>query len=402
MELMGDLAEGHAGISDAQPAGPPVPAPALEVPLVSAANNHIERLQFTGLAGEYWRLWALNLVLNVFSLGLYSPWAKLHKMRWFARRTFLLGDSFDYQARPWRMLIGRLLALALLLAYGHAFDFSLVAGLLLYMGLLVIGPLMFASGQRFRLRASRWRGLAFDFKVSARRCYGVCLPFLLAWLVPVGLVQQSSKPDQWWFLVLLPWLLLPWAHARLKALQHQNSEFLGRRFEFDSVTGAFYGNYLLGILFLMLAGTVVALVSMGLGKLFAGGVPGRWAVMAYGIATMLLVYMLSWPMFAARQQKSVWERTRWGQVQFHCDIGAWQAMALVLKHGPLVLLSLGLWWPVAAVAWARLRVQAISLEADQSLEDLLAQMQSTAAPESSHLAASADAAVDLYDLDLGW
>lgn len=379
---------------------PPVNAsPGLEVARGSASLAH---LQFTGGAAEYWRIWIVHLTLNVLTLGLYSPWAKLRKMRWFARHTLLLGDAFDYQADPWRLLRGRVLALLLLLGYGHLFEFSLTAGLVFYALVLALGPLMFASAQRFKLRASSWRGMRFDFHAGTRQSYAVVLPFQALWMAPAVAVQFTEFSGWWWALGALPFLLLPWAHARFKTFQHSEASFLGLRFQCDPITERVYSNYLLGLGLVLLTGIVVAVTGALLAPMFEGRADDKGGHIVLGsMLGMLCFYLLVWPMFAARMQRVAWENTCWANVQFRCELDARRACGLLLRHGPLVLLSLGLWWPVAAVAWARLRVEAISLSCQGDLEAML----NAARPAGLQLAAgaaSADAAAELFDLDLGW
>ena len=69
-------------------------------------------LQFTGSAGEYFRIWIVNLCLNVVTLGLYSPWAKVRRKRYFYGSTLLEGSAFEYTGNPVAILKGRLLVLA--------------------------------------------------------------------------------------------------------------------------------------------------------------------------------------------------------------------------------------------------------------------------------------------------
>ena len=120
------------------------------------------------------------------------------------------------------------------------------------------------------------------------------------------------------------------------------------------------------------------------------------------VLVALVFYMLTWPLFAARQQKLVWDNTRWGDVRFVCDIRTKDALRLVIRHGPLVLLSAGLWWPVAAVAWARLRVQAISLTSERDLEEVVQRPLLGESPGSNSKTATGEAAADMFGLDLGW
>ena len=77
----------------------------------------IHEVEFRGRGGEYFRIWIVNLALSVLTLGLYSAWAKVRTQRYFYGNTYLAGQSFEYHASPWRILVGRLIALALLLGY---------------------------------------------------------------------------------------------------------------------------------------------------------------------------------------------------------------------------------------------------------------------------------------------
>ena len=38
-------------------------------------------LRFTGSGGEYFKIWIVNLLLTIATLGIYSAWAKVRKAR---------------------------------------------------------------------------------------------------------------------------------------------------------------------------------------------------------------------------------------------------------------------------------------------------------------------------------
>lgn len=64
--------------------------------------------------------------------------------------------------------------------------------------------------------------------------------------------------------------------------------------------------------------------------------------------------------FAARTQKIVWSRTQWGdQLGFAGHMQGWALWKLVHGQTLLTLLTVGLYWPFAAVAIARYRIEAI-------------------------------------------
>ena len=51
--------------------------------------------EFRGNGGEYFRIWIVNLLLTIVTLGIYSAWAKVRRLRYFYGNTFLDGQSFD-------------------------------------------------------------------------------------------------------------------------------------------------------------------------------------------------------------------------------------------------------------------------------------------------------------------
>lgn len=138
------------------PADPPADAAPARAPL--HAN-----LRFSGTGDEYFRIWIVHTLLTALTLGIYSAWAKVRKARWLAQHTHLLGDSFDFHGRPSRILLGRAVAIILFIAYTFSFDWAPSAGIAVLVLLLVLGPLLFGSAQRFRLVNTSWRGLRFGF-----------------------------------------------------------------------------------------------------------------------------------------------------------------------------------------------------------------------------------------------
>ncbi|MGZ5661700.1 MAG: DUF898 family protein, partial [Usitatibacter sp.] len=64
------------------------------------AEARILLFSFTGDAREYFRIWIVNLFLSVITLGIYSPWAKVRKKRYFYGNTWVAGANFDYHGNP--------------------------------------------------------------------------------------------------------------------------------------------------------------------------------------------------------------------------------------------------------------------------------------------------------------
>ena len=82
-------------------------------PLPRAASPPATRVllpfEFRGNGSEYFRIWIVNLLLTIVTLGIYSAWAKVRRLRYFYGNTFVDGQSFEYHGQPLAILKGRLI-----------------------------------------------------------------------------------------------------------------------------------------------------------------------------------------------------------------------------------------------------------------------------------------------------
>jgi uncharacterized membrane protein YjgN (DUF898 family) len=371
---------------------------------VPTPMQYIEPLRFSGTGGEYFRIWVVNLLLTLATLGVYSAWAKVRKARWFAQHTSLAGDRFDFHGDPLRILLGRLVALLLLLAWTWGFEFSLWLGLGVLLLFCIVGPVLFASAQRFKLANTSWRGLRFGFEAPRHSVYLVCVPLLLLWTAGTVLEAAGAGGALLGAALLVLLAGMPWAHARLKRLQHNHARFGTQPFGMQPSTAGFYGLYIKAFGLMLIAGVLVASLA-GLWGAASSAALGRgdappssvWLPLLGGLAAVLLAWLMTWPYFAARSQQLVWGATQWGAVCFRSQMRGAVLWRLVLVNMLLVLLTAGLYWPFAAVAVARYRVQSLSAESNEPLAEM-----NTSAPPADEKRSVGDGAADFFGLDLGW
>lgn len=108
--------------------------------------------QFTGQTGEYFRIWIVNILLTIVTLGIYSAWAKVRNQRYFYGNTILDGSSFEYTAEPLRILRGRIIAVVVLIAYQGATFISPMVNIVAFVALMVALPAVIVFAMRFRMR----------------------------------------------------------------------------------------------------------------------------------------------------------------------------------------------------------------------------------------------------------
>lgn len=375
-----------------RPGSPPGPQPAPPPPTWDAP------LRFTGSGTEYFRIWVVNTLLSVLTLGIYSAWAKVRKTRYFWNNTQLDGFAFQYHGNPAAILRGRLLALGLLGAYSLSGHLSRATGLAILAVLGLLAPWLFFKAQRFKLSNTSWRGLRFAFCSTTGEAYRTILPGVLLWLaVAAGGWYVLTAPRLFALTNLALVVALPWLHARLKRYQHGAASFGSQAFAFDPATGAFYGLYLKAFL-IAFAILVVGSLGVFLPLAAIGHLPARhatWPMLVAGYSMVLFVYLVAGPYFAARAQQIVWPRTHGGSIRFSTRIAAWPLFKVVLRNVALTVLTLGLYWPLAAVNLARYRIECVTLHTTAPLGTIAAAAQ---ARESS---AAGEGAVDLFGLDIG-
>src|SRR5882757_3714541 len=103
-------------------------------------TRHTLPIAFTGSGSEYFRIWIVNLLLTIVTLGLYHPWAKVRRLRHFYGNTHSGKHTLDFHGNPTRMLRGFLLLAALALLYTVAGKVSPTAGLVAFVIVALVWP----------------------------------------------------------------------------------------------------------------------------------------------------------------------------------------------------------------------------------------------------------------------
>lgn len=122
---------------------------------------------FTGKTTEYFKIYIVNLILTILTLGLYYPWAKIRRKRYLYGHLHLGKYGFDFHAKPWPMLRAMLLLYFILILYfGISFYFTEQAQdikkyfITLSMMLL---PWIYNNALRFNARMTSFANIRFDF-----------------------------------------------------------------------------------------------------------------------------------------------------------------------------------------------------------------------------------------------
>ncbi|OGB30946.1 MAG: hypothetical protein A3F78_10070 [Burkholderiales bacterium RIFCSPLOWO2_12_FULL_61_40] len=376
----------------------------------AASKAHQLDIRFTGSGSEYFRIWIVNLLLMLVTLGIYYPWAKVRRLRYFHGNTLVGNEPLDFHGNPKKMLKGYALVGVLLVLYSTVGEYSPTAKLLAFLVVMALGPALLKSSMQFRLANTSWRGLRFAFRGSLKDVYRAVLPLLLPGLVMVGAltaVPNPQTPPMWYVFTLaavglLTLAVMPWLLWNLKRYQHSHYALASLQTTFRATPGSFYKILLqalgLALLALLIAVGVPALMFYSVKASGPVGAVGAGLGLVAGLLPLLAIlaiFVALKPFVVARMQNLVWTQTGNTSLRFRSHLQFKSLLWLTLKNWLLIILTLGLYWPFAAIALARMRLQAVGVRTHVHPDTLVAQIQ------GSEGDAAGDAAGDLLGIDIG-
>jgi uncharacterized membrane protein YjgN (DUF898 family) len=121
------------------------------------------KFEFTGNAKEYFGIWIVNLFLSIITLGIYTAWAKVRRVRYFYGHTYLDGHNLEYHAKPKSILIGRIIVVGILIVMNILVSIAPLAGVLVIFYLIAL-PWVINQAIRFNARVTSYRNVRFNFK----------------------------------------------------------------------------------------------------------------------------------------------------------------------------------------------------------------------------------------------
>lgn len=317
-------------------------------------------LQYDGRIGEVYRIYLVNLLLTIVTLGIYRFWGVTRLRRYVWAHTRMGGDRFEYDGTGAQLFVSFLLAGLVLVGMGVAAGVLSVLlrqvsrplsvlpifGLELAVIVLALGAPF--SAQRYRLGHTLWRGIRGGMEGSAIR-YGL----------------RSLGYNLLAFLTL--YQLLPWAMLRLRE-RLINASLLGdMRFHARGRPGQLY------MVFLATFVAMLAFIAILIGAFFVLDAAG-WQAMTHmprgpgapadpqtarlarhTMATMIVLYMLFFFGFGliASAYSAAFMRhlllhtsAAGGAIQFGSTVRAADIFKLFAGNMLILLFTLGLGYPV--------------------------------------------------------
>ena len=368
----------------------------IEIESTAGQQPSIEPFTFHGNGSDYFRIWIVNLLFSILTLGIYSAWAKVRTKRYFYGNTELAGDRFEYLADPIAILKGRLIGVALLAVYTVAGFISSEVSVVAVVALTLLLPFVFVQALRFNAVNSAWRGVRFGFDGQVAPAYLTYLLLPLLGVLTLGLA-------------------FPWALYKINRFQIDNHRFGETSSRATAGPGGFYGIALISLAaFISLL--FVSLVAIGI--YFVTAFPSGFfesffsalensdgdvvAVPDFSFLFMaifliylgfLLLFFVAGLLYEALRFRLVFNNIELADNKLRNNLSAGGYYWILLSNMLLTIVTLGFFTPWARVRRARYALSGMWLDT--------ANLENFAAAEADRVSARGDEVGEAFDLGIG-
>jgi uncharacterized membrane protein YjgN (DUF898 family) len=354
------------------------------------AGQSVQKLEYDGTLGALYWIFIKNLLLNIVTLSFYRFWGKTNVRRYAWSHTSLQGQRFEYTGRGGELFVGFLIVVV----------FYAVAAILLNIAILSVGELagligQFAAivlivyfifvaqyaAQNYRLTRTLWSGIRGGMTGSAWG-YGVkAFLFMLLNAITLNLAA-------------------PWTTLRLAEDRFKHSYFGNAKASLQAPAGPLYLTFILGFVFTIVGMIVVALIAGGVAYAMImafdmmpllqefqqaqeSGVgiepteeqQGQIALLIFvsvfifyiGLA---LVAILAFAPYTAALFRAVANNLQLAELRFSSEVTAWSYISLWLGNILIVVLTLGIGFPIAVHRSIRFFVDRVAIHGELDVDRL--------------------------------
>jgi len=347
-------------------------------PTQSTPQTQRHAFTFSGNGVEYFKIWIVNILLSLVTVGIYSAWAKVRNKQYFYGNTKIADNNFEYTAEPIKILKGRVIAVALYAGLAFAHHISTVAYIVATVVFLIFLPVIILNTLKFNARHSSYRNIAFRFDGTIWGAVKAFILWPIAGMLTIG-------------------ILMPYAWKRQAQYITNNHSYGGEAFKFDVDVK----EYFIMLMFLMAIffGFMIVLVILvgggaALGAVAGGGFNPQSLLFIVPMAIGYVgFYLVLGAYLIATMANIHWNNTRLQAHQFTANWSVFSYFGLLFTNTLGILLTLGLFIPFAKVRAAQYKAQHMGFVATGDLDNFIADnlAQSNSLAEGVH---------DIFDIDI--
>jgi uncharacterized membrane protein YjgN (DUF898 family) len=123
----------------------------------------MQALRFEGSGMEYFKIWIINILLTILTLGLYHPWAKVRKQRYFYANSTFEDRNFEYHATGKQLFMGFIIGMVLFITFIVIQESSPVGSLIIVVVLFFSVPWLILRSMMFNMKMTSFSNVRFGF-----------------------------------------------------------------------------------------------------------------------------------------------------------------------------------------------------------------------------------------------
>ncbi|WP_201576496.1 YjgN family protein [Psychrobacter okhotskensis] len=345
----------------------------------------MKQIQFKGDGSEYFKIWIVNVLLCIVTIGIYYPWAKVRTRRYFYANTEYADRYFDYHATGRQLFLGYLIGVLILLALQVVGSVLPTVGVILPIILFAFIPWIIWRSLKFNMRMTSFSNVRFSFIGDLKSSYIIymlipILGYIAIALLVFGSMLPMTRQDSVSagavilfavaVIAAIPLAICLTGFFTKKASEYQigQTKFGQGRFFIDISTGKFIKIILKQTLIIIASLLLLSILS---GLIFAATMSGGFNFGSISsdmegaeahpllIVGFLIVYFgfIATFLFAtaysfSRQRQYLFENTTLDNaITFKSTVGAKGYFYVLVTNMLLVLFTIGL-----ALPWAKVRV----------------------------------------------
>lgn len=155
-------------------------------------SEKVTYFNFTGSGKEYFSIWLTNTIFSIFTLGIYSAWAKAKKLQYFYQHTYFQEENFNFHANPVSILKGKIISAFFILISYFIFYFSIYAAYI-YLGIIfLLFPLFLVKSLNFYLENLSYKGIRFRFTGNLKQIYTLFIKHIILNILTCTLIYPYT------------------------------------------------------------------------------------------------------------------------------------------------------------------------------------------------------------------
>lgn len=314
---------------------------AIESPASSQQTQKLT-FEFRGDGLEYFKIWIVNILLSIVTLGIYSAWATVRNNRYFHSNLYLNDSNFRYLAKPLTILKGRVIAIAVFIAVGVANTMFPPVSIIFMIVLVFAMPYLVNQSIAFSHRMSSYNNIRFRFEGSYWKAFMVLFVWPFLGFITLG-------------------ILYPMAFLKINEYIVNNSAYGTQKFTFNA-TYSDYGKIFLVCLAMML---VLGLPAFMIIKFMP-------SLSVISSVLIFLLYAGGFLYFTVQTTNLYYRSLALADHSFESNMTIQGLVQVILTNLLLTIVTLGLYLPAAKVRATKYVCSCITMNASGSLDTFTA------------------------------